>query len=208
MRFASPQTSWRRVNCVLPVLVVDVILVDDTDCFYDLMFPISMYWLMGWIKMKWNDSYSGRWLWQVQVNQWTYWRQLCVCVCVCGWGGVGEYGCFNFKENQWTVVYPCITRRQRTKIWITSKCIPQYLLDTALVYLATALVNNSTEELVPYDAVNRNKVSIRQLLLFIFLLTHYMIRPLRAIFRWGIQLDVFKDYFYYNGSVARTQLDV
>jgi hypothetical protein len=35
-----------------------------------------------------------------------------------------------------------------------------------------------------------------------------MFRPLRVIFRWDIQLDVFKDYFYYNGSVARTQLDV
>jgi hypothetical protein len=43
---------------------------------------------------------------------------------------------------------------------------------------------------------------------FIFFLTHYMFQPLRAIFRWDIQLDVFKDYFYYNGSVARTQLDV
>jgi hypothetical protein len=28
---------------------------------------------------------------------------------------------------------------------------------------------------------------------FIFLLTHYMFRPLRAIFRWDILLDVFKD---------------
>jgi hypothetical protein len=35
--------------------------------------------------------------------------------------------------------------------------------------------------LVPYDAVNGNKVSIRQLLLFIF--THNMFRPLRAILR-------------------------
>jgi hypothetical protein len=43
---------------------------------------------------------------------------------------------------------------------------------------------------------------------FIFLLTHYMFRPVRAIFRWDIQLDVFKDYFYYNGSIARTQLDI
>jgi hypothetical protein len=42
---------------------------------------------------------------------------------------------------------------------------------------------------------------------FIFFLAHYMFRPLRAIFRRDIQLDVFKcfkDYFYYNGSVART----
>jgi hypothetical protein len=59
----------------------------------------------------------------------------------------------------------------------------------------------------PYDAVNRNKVSIRQLSL-LFLLTHYMFRPLQAILRWDIQLDVSKDYTYYNGSVVRTQLDV
>jgi hypothetical protein len=62
-------------------------------------------------------------------------------------------------------------------------------------------------QLVLYDAVNRNKVSI-QLLLFIFLLTHYMFRPLRAILRWDIQLDFYKDYSYYNGSAVRTQLDV
>jgi hypothetical protein len=37
-------------------------------------------------------------------------------------------------------------------------------------------------QLVPYDAVNRNKVSIRQLA-FIFLLSHYMFRPLRGILR-------------------------
>jgi hypothetical protein len=44
--------------------------------------------------------------------------------------------------------------------------------------------------------------------LTIFLLTHYMFQPLQAIIRWDIQLDVFKDYSYYNGSVACTQLDV
>jgi hypothetical protein len=39
-------------------------------------------------------------------------------------------------------------------------------------------------QLVPRDAVNRNKVSIRQLSLFyFFFLTHYMFRPLRAILR-------------------------
>jgi hypothetical protein len=43
---------------------------------------------------------------------------------------------------------------------------------------------------------------------FLFSFTHYMFQPLRAIFRGGIQLYVFKDNFYYNGSVARTQLDV
>jgi hypothetical protein len=31
----------------------------------------------------------------------------------------------------------------------------------------------------------------------LFSFTHYMFRPLRAIFKWDIQLDVFKDYFYY-----------
>jgi hypothetical protein len=44
-------------------------------------------------------------------------------------------------------------------------------------------------QLVPCDAVNRNKVSIRQLA-FIFLLSHYMFRPLRAIFRWDIQWTI------------------
>jgi hypothetical protein len=37
-------------------------------------------------------------------------------------------------------------------------------------------------QLVPYDAFNRNKASIREHR-FILLLTHYMFRPLRAIFR-------------------------
>jgi hypothetical protein len=37
-------------------------------------------------------------------------------------------------------------------------------------------------QLVPYDSVARNKISIRQLA-FIFLLTHYMFRLLRAILR-------------------------
>jgi hypothetical protein len=41
-----------------------------------------------------------------------------------------------------------------------------------------------------------------------FLLTHYTFRPLRAILRWDIQLDVSKDYSCYNGSAVRTQLDV
>jgi hypothetical protein len=48
-------------------------------------------------------------------------------------------------------------------------------------------------QLVLYDAVNRNNVSIRWLS-FILFVTHYMFRPLRAIFRWDIQLDIFKDY--------------
>jgi hypothetical protein len=41
-----------------------------------------------------------------------------------------------------------------------------------------------------------------------FLLTHYMFRPLRAILRWDIQLDVSKDYSFYKGSAVCTQLDV
>jgi hypothetical protein len=47
-------------------------------------------------------------------------------------------------------------------------------------------------QLVPYDAVNRNKVSIRQLPFYFP--SHYMFWPLRAIFRWDIQLDILKDY--------------
>jgi hypothetical protein len=41
----------------------------------------------------------------------------------------------------------------------------------------------SSIQLVPCDTVNRNKVSIRQLPLFLFSFTHYVFRPLRAIFR-------------------------
>jgi hypothetical protein len=48
-------------------------------------------------------------------------------------------------------------------------------------------------QLVPYDSVNRNKVSIRQLPLYFP--SHYMFRHLWAIFRLDIQLDIFKDYF-------------
>jgi hypothetical protein len=59
-------------------------------------------------------------------------------------------------------------------------------------------------QLVPCDSVNRNKVSIRQLPLFYFPSLTTCFGP----FRWDVQLDVFKDYFYYNGFVARTQLDV
>jgi hypothetical protein len=50
-------------------------------------------------------------------------------------------------------------------------------------------------QLVPYDTVDRNKVSIRQLA-FIFLLSHYMFRPLRAIFRGeDTQSDILLNYF-------------
>jgi hypothetical protein len=64
-------------------------------------------------------------------------------------------------------------------------------------------------QLVPYDAVNRNKVSIRQLPLFnfSFLLTTCF-GPYGPFSGWDVQLDVSKDYSYYNGSVVRTQFDV
>jgi hypothetical protein len=48
-------------------------------------------------------------------------------------------------------------------------------------------------QLVPYDAVNRNKVSIRQLPLYFP--SHCMFRPLRAIFRWDTQLDILRTIF-------------
>jgi hypothetical protein len=48
---------------------------------------------------------------------------------------------------------------------------------TQKIYPATNSI-----EVVLYDAVDRNKVSIRQFD-FIFFHTHYMFRPLQAIFR-------------------------
>jgi hypothetical protein len=59
---------------------------------------------------------------------------------------------------------------------------PPWLLPLGVASCCTSI------QLVPYDAVSRNKVSICQFT-FIFLLTHYMFRPLRAIFRWDTQLD-------------------
>jgi hypothetical protein len=61
-------------------------------------------------------------------------------------------------------------------------------------------------QLILYDAVNRNKISIRQLPFIIFL-THYMFRPLRAIFRRDIQLDIFNGLPLLQRSVAHTQFD-
>jgi hypothetical protein len=61
-------------------------------------------------------------------------------------------------------------------------------------------------QLVPYDTVNRNKVSIRQLSLFYSYSLHVSAPTGHPQVRYTI--DVFKDYSYYNGSVARTQLDV
>jgi hypothetical protein len=67
-----------------------------------------------------------------------------------------------------------------------------------------ATTDNSAEliPLVPYDAINCNKVSIRQLSLYFHSL------HVSAPGEIYIQLDIFNDYFYYNGSVARTQLGV
>jgi hypothetical protein len=57
-------------------------------------------------------------------------------------------------------------------------CSGTWLINAVSVYV----------KLVPYDAVNRNKVPIRQLSLLFCLLAHYMFRPLRAILRWDMQL--------------------
>jgi hypothetical protein len=63
-------------------------------------------------------------------------------------------------------------------------------------------------QLVPYDTVNRNKVSIRQLpLFFIFLHSLHVSAPTgHPHVRYTIRY--LKDYSYYNGSAVRTQLDV
>jgi hypothetical protein len=53
-------------------------------------------------------------------------------------------------------------------------------------------------QLILYDTVNRNKVSIYINSLYFLFFTHYMFRPLRAILRWNILLIIFlffKDYF-------------
>jgi hypothetical protein len=62
-------------------------------------------------------------------------------------------------------------------------------------------------QLVPYGASIATKFQYVNSP-FIFFLTHYMFRLLLAIFRWDTQSDTFKDYSCYNGSVARTQLEV
>jgi hypothetical protein len=53
-------------------------------------------------------------------------------------------------------------------------------------------------QLILYDTVNRNEVSIYINSLYFSLFTHYMFRPLRAILRRDILLVIFlflKDYF-------------
>jgi hypothetical protein len=62
-------------------------------------------------------------------------------------------------------------------------------------------------QLVPYDAVNRNKVSIRQLPLYFSSHSLHVSAPTSHLqVRYTIRY--FKDYFYHNGSVALTQLGV
>jgi hypothetical protein len=67
--------------------------------------------------------------------------------------------------------------------------------------------NFGKPNLVSYDAVNRNKVSIRQLSLFIF--SSYSLHVSAPTGHPQVRntIDVYKDYSYYNGSVVRTQLD-
>jgi hypothetical protein len=53
-------------------------------------------------------------------------------------------------------------------------------------------------QLILYDTVSRNKVSIYINSLYFLFFTHYMFRPLWAILRWDILLVIFlflKDYF-------------
>jgi hypothetical protein len=56
-------------------------------------------------------------------------------------------------------------------------------------------------QLVPYDAVNRNKVSIRQLPLFIFYSYSLHVSAPMGHPQVRYTIDVSKDYSYYNGSV-------
>jgi hypothetical protein len=74
----------------------------------------------------------------------------------------------------------------------------------------THIVSNASILLTGFSCYRQSQQSFNTSTLpfLFFLLTHYMFRPLRAILRWDIQLDVSKDYSYYNGSVVRTQLDV
>jgi hypothetical protein len=62
--------------------------------------------------------------------------------------------------------------------------------------------------LVSYDAVNRNKVPICQLSLFISLSLTTCFGPYRPSSGEDIQLMLYEDYSHYNGSTVRTQLDV
>jgi hypothetical protein len=63
-------------------------------------------------------------------------------------------------------------------------------------------------DLASYDAVNRNKVPIRQLSPFIFLPLTTCFGPYRPSSGENIQLMLYEDYSYYHGSAVHTQLDV
>jgi hypothetical protein len=63
-------------------------------------------------------------------------------------------------------------------------------------------------KLASHDAVNRNKVPICQLSLFIFLPLTTCSGPYGPSSGENIQLMLYEDYSYYNGSAVRTQLDV
>jgi hypothetical protein len=78
----------------------------------------------------------------------------------------------------------------------------------SLYFWTSCVVRNSEEtenktftdsgELILYDTVNRNKVSIYIKSLYFLFFTHYMFRPLRAILKWDILFVIFlflKDYF-------------
>jgi hypothetical protein len=65
-----------------------------------------------------------------------------------------------------------------------------------------------TLRLVPYDAVNRNKVSICQLSLFYFSSYSLHVSAPTSHPQVRYKIDVSEDYSYYNGSVVRTQLDL
>jgi hypothetical protein len=53
-------------------------------------------------------------------------------------------------------------------------------------------------QLVPYDAVNRNKVSIRQLPLFIFYFYSLHVSAPTGHLQVRYTVDVSKDYSFYN----------
>jgi hypothetical protein len=53
--------------------------------------------------------------------------------------------------------------------------------------------------------------SIATVFFWMFLLlfhTHYMFRPLRAIFKWNIYLSILRSYFCYTGSVVPSKLAI
>jgi hypothetical protein len=90
-----------------------------------------------------------------------------------------------YKCRNQITVYSCTLRNKLRRIFTFGCCI------LLRIYPTGSLWCRQSQQSLQY--VNSP--------FFIFLLTHYMFRPLRAIFRWDIQLDVSKDYSY-NGSVV------